>query len=349
MNAVLHQAAAEELLNSKNAPGLKSAVAKLLKEEPDAALILDRAIHLEEHCNDSPAVLKLLNAARDKAAKKNPPTTPAKGKKAAHPALALTGESKLPNWDRARKILFGIKTAIRLSLAGQVLLGQELQTIKVELGFAGSGRRKENPNDLAFKSLHRTWDQWTKAELGVSDQGADNYIATYEAAKQRVKKLGGNAKLLSLLEAHPAKIDEEGHKLLSGMVDKLVEGETQKSLLEELKLVKCHVALTGGDTSKSKKKPDPQLVAQQLAFAFFSPVPATLAKVEKAIGNVRLAPDYQRFLHTLPLTSAEAGQVSLHSLKATIEAALKGDLAKALEDIDAAIQAKMSNGQQTAA
>lgn len=350
MNDVLRQAAAEEILNSKDTPAMKAAIKRIAKQEAQhAAEIFRLAIRTEEQCNDSEAVKKLLRSALERAPQATPPASPpAKGKKAAQAALALTGESKAPDWSRAREILAGIKTCVRLTLAGQVLLGQELQTLKVELGFAGSGRRKEKPNDLAFKSLNRTWEQWCKAELGISDQGAANFIATYEAAKLRVKKLGGRPKLLSLLETHPAKIDAEGHKLLSGMVDKLVDGETQKSLLEELKLVKFHVALTGGDTSKSKPKKDLQQAAQQLAFAFFSPIPATVAKVEKAIGNVRLAPDYQRYLHTLPLTSADPKEVSLHGLKATIEAALKGDLAKALDDVEAAIAAKMA-GHSTAA
>jgi hypothetical protein len=248
--------------------------------------------------------------------------------------LPLSGESTAPDWSRARNLAEGIKHHFRLSLAGQILLGHELQTLKVELGFCGSGRRaEEKPHDAVFKSLNRTWEQWCRAELGLSDDTANRLIETYEAAKSKLKKLGGNTLVLTLLETTPAKLHQEDRAILSSMVDGIEWGESQKQLLEDFRLVKRHVATTGGDTSSHRK--DKPAAAQQLAFAFFRPVEQTMGKLQRAVESLRLAPDYQRLLHVLPLVSPEPGQPSLTSLEAEIESALNGDLLTALKEIRA--------------
>lgn len=245
--------------------------------------------------------------------------------------LPLSGESTGPDWSRARQLAEGIKHHFRLSLAGQILLGHELQTLKIELGFAGRGGDRSKAHDAPLVSLNRTWDQWCKSELGIGHDTANRLIETYEAAKSKIKKLGGNTLVLTLLETSPAKLHQEDRNILSTLVDKLEWGDSQKALLEEFRLVKRHEALRGGDTSAHRK--EKPAVAQQLAFAFFRPVEQTVNKLQRAVENLRLAPDYQRLLHVLPLVSAEPGQPSLTSLEAEIESALKGDLAKALEDI----------------
>lgn len=247
----------------------------------------------------------------------------------------------VPDWSRARAIMDGIKTAMRLSLAGQVLLGHELLNLKSSLGFLGSGRRKEKPQTAVFNEADRTWSQWCKAELEISNDTADRLIETYQAAKSRLSKVGGDQHLITLFESPPASLDAADREALATMVDKLVWGDTQSSLLEEFRITKRTQNLEGGDTSQHKQKVDENTQAQQLAFAFFSPVPVTLAKLEKTIGNLRLNPDYQGFLHTLPLTSASPDQVSLTSLEATLQHALEGDLVKALDDIKAAKAARM--------
>lgn len=253
--------------------------------------------------------------------------------KTATPALALTGESTAPDWSRARLLVEGIKHHFRLSLAGQILLGHELQTLKVELGFMGRGGDRSKAHNAPLVSLNRTWDQWCKSELGIGHDTANRLIETYEAAKSKLKKLGGQPKLLALLDSVPAKLTDESRNIISALVDKIEWGDSQKALLEEFRLVKRHEALAGGDTSKHRK--EKPAAAQQLAFAFFRPVEQTVGKLQRAVESLRLAPDYQRLLHVLPLVSAEPGQPSLTSLESELEATIQGDLAKALEDIRA--------------
>lgn len=262
-----------------------------------------------------------------------------KGKRQA--SLALTGESQPPSWDRARFLLSRIKTAIRLSIAGQILLGMELLTIKTELGFVGRGGDRKSKGQLVpLKGMIHTWGNWCNAELGISDKTADRKIELFEAAKARVRKLGGNDKLAGLLETHPAKLTGEDEKILGDMVNKLVDGESQRTLLEELKIAKLHDT-SGLGGPNPKPKADPQLPAEQLAFAFFSKVPDTVEKTLKGVGNLMTSPDYKPFLTLLPLTATTSpDDVSLESLKDTLETALKGDLARMLADITEAIEAR---------
>ncbi len=257
--------------------------------------------------------------------------------------LPLDGESKLPDWSRARGFLEGTKTFTRLAIAGRILLGHELHLLKVELGFAGQGRRpKEKAHGESFKSLNRTWDQWCKAELGIADSTANRAIETYEAAKSRLKRLGGQPHLLSLLETSPAKLDEEARKTLATLVDGLDWGDSLTDLMAEFRIFKRRQNIEGGDTSKGEK-PTPPDAAEQLAFAFFSKVPDTVTKLEKGVGGLMLSPDYKPFLHQLPLASPSPGELSLESLAATLEAALQGDLSRMLADVREAIAAKLQS------
>lgn len=263
--------------------------------------------------------------------------------------LPLAGESRLPDWSRARAYLEGAKTFTRLAIAGRILLGYELHLLKVELGFAGQGRRpKEKAHDAPFKSLNRTWDQWCKAELGFGHDTANRAIETYEAAKSRLKRLGGQPHLLALLETSPAKLDEEARKVLAGLVDGLDWGDSLTDLMAEFRIFKKRQEIEGGNTSKgTKDKKGKAEAAEQLAFAFFSKVPATVVKLEKGVSGLMLSPDYKAYLHQLPITATAPNEVGLEDLAATLEAAIKGDLTRMLADVKEAIAAKLQSAAHT--
>lgn len=183
-----------------------------------------------------------------------------------------TTEVVPPSWDRARQLLAGIKLYLRISLAGQVMLGAELQQLKRELGFTGSGRRPQ-------ASQQKTWAQHVKDELDLSADTADRMIGSWEAAKAKLKKLGGQPALLAIMETPPATLTAVQRQTLEAAVAKVTDGETQKSLLEELKLVKLHdTSGIGGDTSAHRGKKDPATVGQ-LAFKFFTAVAEPLRAV----------------------------------------------------------------------
>jgi hypothetical protein len=178
-----------------------------------------------------------------------------------------------PSWDRARQILSGITLALRISLAGQVMLGAELQQLKRELGFTHGGSRKAGAND-------KTWEQHVKDELGLSDRTADRMIASWEAARAKLKKLGGQPALLAILGTPPSALTAIQRQTLEAAVAKTTDGETQKSLLEELKLVKFHdTSGIGGDTSAHRKPLTDEENVGQLAFIFFETVAEPLQRL----------------------------------------------------------------------
>jgi hypothetical protein len=254
--------------------------------------------------------------------------------------LPLQGESTGPDWSRARHLQERTKLAFRFALAGQILLGHELETLKIELGFMGSGRRKEKPHDAVFKSLNRTWDQWCRSEMnGMSPDTADRLIATYQAAKAKLKKLGGQPRLLSLLETKPDAMDAEDRNTLSGMVDKLEWAESQKQLLEEWGIAKQHKSTEGGDTTKPKEETKP--TAQQMAFAFFETAAVKAAEVAGKIGSLRIKQDYEAFLYQLDVVSEDPKTLTLDVLEVTQEALIR-DAQAFLADIKKAKAAKLT-------
>jgi hypothetical protein len=238
-----------------------------------------------------------------------------------------------PAWDTARNLLAGIKQALRISLAGQVLLGQELHTLKKDLGFRHGGDRKSS--DQSGHLIDRTWPEWVKTELGLSRTTADRCIEMFEAAKARVKKIGvtgdlpGGAKKLALMfDSRPSTMAEEDREKLQAVVERLVFGSTQAELLEELRLVKKHVPLQGGDTSAHRKDKEPteHQKMEQLAFLFLRPLADTLH-------GLRTNPDREAYFHTIPIVSSEENEISLTMLEHDLEAAL--------HDVRAAKKARM--------
>lgn len=254
-------------------------------------------------------------------------------------ALAAHTEIVEASWSRARSLLEGIKTLARLSIAGRIVLGRELHDLKHALGFAGrGGDRRSNGHAARLKNGERgTWADWCQQELGISRDTADRLVRTYEAAKARLQTIGGETRLLSLLDKPAGTLSTPERQDLAKLVDRLEWPETQGELLQELHIYKRHTAPPGGDTSAHRGGGDEPPTARQLAFAFFGGIPAGLGKLSKAVSGIRVCKDYQALLHALPPVPEEDGQPSLTTLVEEIEAAerdlaaLKADAAKALE------------------
>ena len=206
-----------------------------------------------------------------------------------------------------------------MSVAGQVLLGQELIQIKKDMGFQLGNNQHGRIGHNVQSS--KTWPQLVEEKLGISYKTADRMIDCFEAAKARIKKIGaqgtlpaGSQKLTLLFTARPASMSEADREMLAKVVDKLVDGDTQKDLLQELKVVKCHVPLPGGDTSAHRKE-KPVIPMAQLAFAFFSPVATGLREL-------RSDPSHEAYLHSLDIISSEEDAITLTSLRVDLEAEL---------------------------
>lgn len=239
-----------------------------------------------------------------------------------------------PAWDNARLYFRAVRTTGRQFIVAQICLGWELHSKKQALGFMGSGRRKESGGVATLGA--KTWEEWIHQELSPEfpRRSADDLINTYlgfcEKCPKKVRVLlESNSKrsLITTLSKPPTTLTAKERDAVETAIAKASDGETQRSLLEALRMVKVHKALTGGDTSGSKKdKPSDAELMGQLAFKFFQPI-------AEGLHSMRANPDREAYLHTIPITSSEDDEISLTTLE--------NDLEAALHDVRAAKKARM--------
>lgn len=237
-----------------------------------------------------------------------------------------------PAWDKARFYYRAVKTTGRQFIISQICLGWELSNRKKALGFTHGNN--QHGKDAQLGHPRRTWQEYLHAEIDpdLTRQTADRFIHVFEgfrekAPKKLISDFSANARqsLITTLSKPPGSLTAKDRKAIELGIAKCSDGETQRSLLEELNLVKCHKPLTGGDTSGSRKPTDTELMGQ-LAFKFFQPL-------AEGLHSMRSTPDSEAYLHTIPLTSAEEDDISLASLERDLEAAL--------HDVRAAKKARM--------
>tara|TARA_R110000772_G_scaffold118918_3_gene224815 strand:+ start:982 stop:1719 length:738 start_codon:yes stop_codon:yes gene_type:complete len=222
-------------------------------------------------------------------------------------------EALAADWQDARTMLEGIKLHGRLFLLGQALLGWKLSHVKQTLGFTHGGSRENSSGH--GDHLNRTWENWVNSELnGTSLSTANRLMRTFEAARLRIKKLGGNSHALSLLSQNPADLDAEAINTVREIVKNITDGETQKDLLIELKLAKAPQGsgLTGG-SKEGERRAEPTI--QQLSLLLFS-------ETHNSLFNLRTHGDYEKCLLALPLISEDEDQPSLTSIELQTEALL---------------------------
>jgi len=239
-----------------------------------------------------------------------------------------------PAWDNARLYFRAVKTTGRQFIIAQICLGWELHHKKQELGFVHGNNQHGRTGQLGQSS--RTWEQWLEHELGqdLPRRTADRLIGVYLGFCEKCpKKLrvtfesGSKRSLITTLSKPPGSLTDKERAVIETAIAKCSDGETQRSLLEELNLVKAHKPLTGGDTSAHRKdKPSDAELMGQLAFRFFQPLADTLH-------SMRSTPDREAYLHTIPLVSSEDSDISLASLERDLEATLR--------DVQAAKKARM--------
>ena len=229
-----------------------------------------------------------------------------------------------PAWDNARLYFRAVKTTGRQFIVAQICLGWELHNKKQALGFT-HGSNKGGPSGQ-FVHTGRTWEQYLQTEIDpeLIARTADRIIGTYLGFCEKCpKKLrlsfesGGKRSLITTLSKPPASLTEKDRKTIEAAITKCSDGETQRSLLEALRLVKVHTALTGGDTSDSKKqKPSDAELMGQLAFKFVKPIAEQLQAF-------RGSKDRDAYLATLDIVSSDEDAISLTTLEADLEASLE--------------------------
>jgi hypothetical protein len=255
-------------------------------------------------------------------------------------------ESGDPRFDRARQILEGVKMTCRMNIAGQVMLGGELFGLKEELGFNGSGRRKERSQVATFDFSSRTWDDHCKAELGISHDCADRFITCFRIIQKRGEALGEDSPAFRLLCVPVSTLGEDDRQILQRVVNELLKGDSQKDLLQELKIIRGQHRLKGGDTSESKKAAAQEATVKN-ASQFFRMIFNDLAGIEKAVSRQRHNPSFDAWLYLLPLATSEAAEViSLTDYQSKVEhlaETIEADLQDLLTKVGKAIESKMAS------
>ena len=212
-------------------------------------------------------------------------------------------------WHTARNTLAATKHHGRLFIVGQVLLGLQLPFLKKALGFQNGGNRR---SESQRETLIESWEDHLNSELGITKSTAYRFETLAHAARNRVKRLGGQNHLLGLFEKSPSDLDEEALKTLEALVEKITDGQTQKSLLQELALVKKPSKGNGGHHPGDEDEEDDE----QLAFDFFRPIITSLAEA-------RVNKAFDHSLSALPLHGdEEADNPGLLDLQNHLEATL---------------------------
>ena len=230
-------------------------------------------------------------------------------------------------WDTLRTGLAGVRRIGQTYLAGQVWLGWQLAFLKDQHRRAGGGRGGDRKSIGQSGSLI-SWADLVAQETDLSARTADRLIALFDATMAKLKRMKKPILAKAYLEAFEGEnpltvLADQGEDLMA-VIATLCDGETQKSLLLELKVISPPRELTGGDTSKNRKAPE-DLPAGQLAFSFFAPLATDLTKL-------RSSPDYHAFLHALPVVSSSENELSLTDLEI--------QLSSALQDVKAAKKAR---------
>lgn len=246
-------------------------------------------------------------------------------------AVTKTADTEVvkdPDWTHALALFDSLKFACQLTVALQVQLGQEMFHLKKESGFIGKGTHKKKGQE-PHGAVLKTWPQLVESKLGKPDKGGvsvdtiDRWIQMWRAAQHRLEKIGGQQKLIDLIESDPAKLTESERGKLNKFTERIVNGDSQKSLLRELRIAKLPTQI-GGDTSKKDTdlEDDPvEPSLSQQAFAFFEPFATSLI-------NLRTNRDYQTLIHNLPDTSGDPAAITLTTLESELKAQL-ADIAKA--------------------
>jgi hypothetical protein len=241
------------------------------------------------------------------------------------------------DWSRARALLADLKSAVRRSLAAQVLLGKELDFLKKTLGYAGKGSNRGPEGQ--FVVTVKSWNQWCQDEMGVTSRTADRWIHCFESAVERAKRhKKTQPQALRLLQMPAAEMDGGEIEALAACVDRLVDDSTQRELLFEIGILK-DTRLTGGDTPRSNKSAE-ETLSEAWAVVFFAGIRRKLDEVKREIFRNRDGVDYRFKLKALPLTPDPDDQERpcLQGIKRTLEEVLQGDLVKVIQDVEAEIE-----------
>ena len=238
----------------------------------------------------------------------------------ADPVEVTTERPKDPAWDGVRMTLARVQSAGREYLYGKAWLGWQLFMLKKAHGIQRGGDRKSNGQPVR---LIRSWADIVKDELDLHERTANRMIEKFEAVKAKAKRClktlpGGKNTLTIFQSKNPLALPPEQREAMLEIITSLCDGESEGSLLQELKIIPTPKLPPVGRKQRTGEK----ITDEQFAFDFFEG-PAS------AICKARASAEYKKLLYMLPATTDEEGKVSL--------VFLRDETAAMLDDINEAL------------
>ena len=142
-------------------------------------------------------------------------------------------------WDAVRYWASGAERFSQATLACQVMAGFALKELHQANKISQGKRTDLNlPNGLVSSHDGKSWPEIVKAESGISDETARNWMKMAEGVKARWKKLPIRDRLNALMTVPPSQWAESDAKLISDAVHKATDGRTQLEFMWELGIAK---------------------------------------------------------------------------------------------------------------
>lgn len=247
-------------------------------------------------------------------------------------------------FDRARKLWEAVKASSQKSHDDKEDLGRELLGIKTRLGFTIHGKKTSLPHG-AGDSTPRTWPEWTRAEIGISDDTADRLIVYYESFEMLRKAIGEDSwqRPFDLME-------RKEHKAIQSAVLQLPQGKHRERLVKAFGIKKAWHVLTGGETT-AHRKANLAKMTPAIASSLWRAAWERMAKGADGIGKFRRREDLELWLYLIPLESDCPEVIGLTEYRgklATILENAKDDIEAILKKLDGFIDAKHEGDTATA-
>jgi hypothetical protein len=217
---------------------------------------------------------------------------------------------KLPDWDDARHLLDQFKGHALMTVAAKVCLGITLNHLKQKEGFIQGAHTAD---------CGMSWPELVKKELGISDDTANRFIAAGFAVRDKIKKLGGDSRLIGMLDQPLQNLSTADAKALQEAIRTATDGQSMTALLQEFRLIKLPPALpdpSAGGSAERTKKSDFQMIWD---FAGGD----VISQLDRVVSNDKFA----HALHHMPLSKTEEYPFGLidyvETLRLSYEAANK--------------------------
>ena len=219
--------------------------------------------------------------------------------------------TKLPDWDDARHLLDQFKGHALMTVAAKVCLGITLNHLKQKEGYV----QGHKPQSAVFD----TWEDLLKSELNISADTANRFIAAGFAVRDKIKKLGGDSRLIGMLDQPLQSLSTADAKALQEAIRTATDGQSMTALLQEFRLIKLPPALpdpSAGGSAERAKKSDFQMTWD---FAGGD----VISQLDRVVSNDKFA----HALHHMPLSKTEEYPFGLidyvETLRLSYEAANK--------------------------